>query len=86
MYEWTKDNQDYDYEGAWEATTERIYPFCEDCRLVLAYSASLTVSRDRITQLRDAIDRLLKDPAYEPEVSWGPQETHTSGSCLSVSN
>lgn len=86
MYELINDNQDYNYEDAWEATTEQIYPFCEDCRLMLAYSASLTVSKEHLIKLRNAIDKLLKDPDFEPEFSWEPQETHTSGSCLSVSN
>lgn len=84
MYEWTKDDQDYDYEVAWETTSERILPFCEDCRLMLAFSASITISKSHLKKLREAIDKCLEDPDYEPEIYWEPEEKHTQGSCLSV--
>lgn len=85
MYEWTKDNKDYDYELAWETTSEQAYSFCEDCRLMLAYSASLTVSKDHLKKLRKVLDGMIRDPDYEPGATWDPEEVHTPGSCLSAS-
>lgn len=85
MYEMFKDRQDYNYEDAWEAISEQIYPLCEDCRLMLAYGASLTISKSRLKKLRNAIDKHIQNPNYEPQITWEPEEKHIQGSCVSVS-